>query len=115
MNYLKVVGIILIVMTVLSFVLVFFIPNYFIHSLILFIVSYGLLGYLVREWDYPYFSGYMIACALVISNTLYGDLVLDIPLLFTPEIGFWSFVFSTTVTMLSVFSFRKFINGGEVA
>lgn len=115
MKYLKVVGIILIVMTFLSFILILIIPNFFVHSLILFLVSYGLLGYLVRQWVYPYFSGYIIACALVIANTIFGDLILGIALLFTPEIVFWSFISSLTVTMLSVFAFRKIKVGGDVA
>ncbi|MDI7742913.1 hypothetical protein QMK38_12945 [Lysinibacillus fusiformis] len=115
MKYVKVIGILLLVMTVLSFLLVIIIPNYYMHSAILFLISYGLLGFLVRNWKYPYFSGYMTACLIVIANTIFGDVILDIPLLFTPDIGFWSFIFAITLTMLSVFSFRKFDIGGEAA
>lgn len=115
MKYLKVIGILLLVMTVLSFLLVLIVPNYYMHSAILFLISYGLLGYLVRNWKYPYFSGYMIACFIVIANTIFGDVILDIPLLFTPDIGFWSFIFAIALTMLSVFSCRKFEFGGDVA
>lgn len=114
MKYIKVMGIILIVMTFLSFILTLIIPNFLVHSLLIFLVSYGLLGYLVRQWAYPYFSGYIIACTLVILNTIFGNLILGIPLLFTPEIVFWSFVFAISVTMLSVYSFRKIKFGGEV-
>lgn len=115
MKYIKVIGILLLVMTVLSFVLIFIIPNYYMHSSVIFLISYGLLGFFVYQWRYPYFSGYMIACFLVIANTIFGDLVLGIPLLFTPDIGFWSFIFAITLTMISIFSFRKLNFGGDVA
>ena len=114
MKYIKVLGIILIVMTFLSFILTLIIPNFVFHSLIIFLVCYGLMGYLVRQWVYPYFSGYIIACTLVILNTIFGNLILGIPLLFTPEIVFWSFIFGISVTIISVFSFRKIKFGGEV-
>lgn len=114
MKYIKVIGILLLVMSILSFLLIFIIPNYYMHSSILFLISYGLLGFLVREWKYPYFSGYMIACFLVISNTIFGDVLLGIPLLFTPNIGFWSFIFAISLTMLSIFSFKKMNIGGDV-
>lgn len=115
MKYVKVIGILLLVMTVLSFLLVIIIPNYYMHSAILFIISYGLLGFLVRNWKYPYFSGYMVACLIVIANTIFGDVILDIPLLFTPDVGFWSFIFAIALTMVSVFLCRKFDFGGDAA
>lgn len=115
MKYLKVIGIVFLIMTVLSFILVLLIPNYFYHSLILFFVSYGLVGYLVRKWKFPYFSGYMIACALVIANTIFGEVVMEVPLMFNPEIGFWSFVMAATLTFISVFLSRKIELRGEVA
>lgn len=115
MNYLKVIGFVFLIMTVLSFLLVIVIPDYFIHSLILFFITYGLVGFLVRKWSYPYFAGYMIACALTIANTLFGEFVMGIPLMFAPDIGFWSFIFATTLTLASVCVSRKVEYRGEVA
>ncbi|MFC4410826.1 hypothetical protein ACFOZY_10405 [Chungangia koreensis] len=115
MNYLKVIGIVFLMMTALSFLLVIIIPNYFVHSLILFFITYGVVGFLVRKWKYPYFSGYMIACSLAIANTLFGEFVIGIPLMFTPDIGFWSFIFATSLTLASIFIARKIEYRGEVA
>ncbi|MFC5604191.1 hypothetical protein [Sporosarcina koreensis] len=107
MKYVQVLGIVTIAMIVISFVMVFVIPDFFIHSIIVMLFSYGLLGYLTKSFHFPYFAAYMLACALVVINILISHFFIGLPMLFEPDIALFSFVNATAIAIASVFIFRK--------
>ncbi|MCM3708963.1 hypothetical protein [Sporosarcina luteola] len=107
MKYVQVLGIVTISMIVFSFIMVLVIPHYLIHSIIVMVFSYGLLGYLSRSFHFPYFTAYMLACALVVINILFSHFFFEIPLLFEPDIAFFSFINACAIVIASVFIFRK--------
>ena len=107
MKYVQVLGIVTIAMIIFSFVMVLVVPHYLIHSIIVMVFSYGLLGFLSRSFHFPYFSAYMLACALVVINILFSHFIFGIPLLFEPDIALFSFVNAGAIVLASVFIFRK--------
>jgi len=107
MKYIQVLGIVTVAMIAFSFVMVLAIPNFLVHSTVVMIFSYGLLGYLTRTFHFPYFSAYMLACTLVVFNTLFAQFFYGLPMLFEPDIALFSFVNATVIAIVSVFIFRK--------
>lgn len=107
MKYVQVLGIVILAMVSTSFLLVLVIPDFLVHTVVVFLLTYCLLGYLTRAVRFPYFAGYMLACTLVIINALFSQLFFKIPLLFEPDITFFSFLSAGMVTLASVFVFRK--------
>ena len=107
MKYVQVLGIVTIAMIVCSFVMVFIIPDFLIHSFIVMIITYGLLGYLSKSFHFPYFAAYMLACALVVINILFSHFFIGLPMLFEPDIAVFSFVNAGAIAIASVFIFRK--------
>lgn len=100
-------GIVILTMITISFLLVVIIPDFLLHTIVVFILSYSLLGYLMRAVTFPYFAAYMMACTLVIINALFSQLFFGIPLLFEPDITFFSFLTASIIALTSVFIFRK--------
>lgn len=107
MRNLQVLGIVILMMIISSVLLVVIIPDFFVHTIVILLLSYGLLGYLMRKARFPYFATYMLACTLVIVNALFSQFVFEIPLLFEPDISFFSFVSASGIALASVFVFRK--------
>lgn len=107
MKYVQVLGIVILTMITTSFLLVIVIPDFMMHTVIVFLLTYGLLGYLLRAVKFPYFATYMLACALVIINALFSQLFFEIPILFEPDITFFSFLSASAAALASVFVFRK--------
>ncbi|MBW9235538.1 hypothetical protein JQK62_25765, partial [Leptospira santarosai] len=71
MNILRIIGMALIVMVGLGFLLVPVIPNFIIHSIVLSIIVYSLVGILSLKSDFPYYIGYMSSFCLVTLNQLF--------------------------------------------
>lgn len=107
MKYIQVLGIVTVSMILFSFIFVLVIPDFLIHSTIVMIFSYGLLGYLSRSFHFPYFAAYMLACVLVVINILFSQFFFGLPMLFEPDIALFSFVNAGAITIASVFIFRK--------
>ena len=107
MKYVQVLGIVILAMVTTSFFLVLIIPDFLLHTIVVFLLTYCLLGYLMRAVRFPYFAAYMMACTLVIINALFSQLLIGIPLLFEPDITFFSFLTASIIALISVFIFRK--------
>ncbi|MBD7984756.1 hypothetical protein H9649_09195 [Sporosarcina sp. Sa2YVA2] len=107
MKYIQVLGIVMFAMIGFSFLMVLAIPNFLLHSTIVMIFTYGLLGYLSRSFLFPYFSAYMLACALVVFNILFSQFFYGLPMLFEPDIALFSFVTATMIAIVGVYIFRK--------
>ena len=107
MKYVQVFGIVTIAMIVFSFIMVLVIPNFLIHSTIVMIFSYGLLGYLASIISFSIL--YRLHVGMCIGRHQYTifPFLLRIPMLFEPDIALFSFVNATAIAIASVFIFRK--------
>ena len=103
MNILRIIGIAIIVMVGFGFLLVPVIPNFIIHSIVLSIIVYSLVGILSLKSDFPYYIGYMTSFCLVTLNQLFYHFILNVPVLFDPVIIFSSYLPALLIVLITVY------------
>lgn len=114
MNILRIIGIALIVMVGLGFLLVPVIPNFIIHSIVLSIIVYSLVGILSLKSDFPYYIGYMASFCLVTLNQLFYHFILNVPVLFDPITIFSSYLPALLIVLITVFIGDRLLSKKEV-
>ncbi|PUB16774.1 hypothetical protein [Paenisporosarcina sp. OV554] len=114
MNILRIIGIALIVMVGLGFLLVPVIPNFIIHSIVLSIIVYSLVGILSLKSDFPYYMGYMASFCLVTLNQLFYHFILNVPVLFDPVTIFSSYLPALLIVLITVFIGDRLLSKKEV-
>lgn len=114
MNILRIIGIALIVMVGLGFLLVPVIPNFIIHSIVLSIIVYSLVGILSLKSDFPYYIGYMASFCLVTLNQLFYHFILNVPVLFDPVTIFSSYLPALLIVLITVFIGDRLLSKKEV-
>lgn len=114
MNILRIIGIALIVLVGLGFLLVPVIPNFIIHSIVLSIIVYSLVGILSLKSDFPYYIGYMSSFCLVTLNQLFYHFILNVPVLYDPVTIFSSYLPALLIVLITVFIGGQVLSKKEV-
>lgn len=114
MNILRIIGMALIVMVGLGFLLVPVIPNFIIHSIVLSIIVYTLVGILSLKSDFPYYIGYMSSFCLVTLNQLFYHFILNVPVLYDPVTIFSSYLPALLIVLITVFIGARLLSKKEV-
>jgi len=114
MNILRIIGIALIVMVGLGFILVPIIPDFIVHSIVISIIVYSLVGVLSLKSEFPYYIGYMASFCLVTLNQLFYHFILNVPVLFDPVTIFSSYLPALLIVLITVFIGNQLLSKKEV-
>ena len=103
MDFLKILGVGLLVLVTTTFLGVLLSSNSFLTSSLILVVTYSIIGYLSAKKPYPYSFAYKLAFTLVCINIFSSQFFLGVNVLENSRILFFAMIIGIGFSFIGVF------------